>query len=394
MLEVNEDVLAEAQIHLAGAVREAPLTDRRALVLLLRFGLKGEDPKTLQEVGSILEPPVSRERVRQLVRLSIDRLRPGTKPLGPHTSNLVLIALDVVQPHRDGWPERLVEFGEALTGAAASAALVAGLVGLPWESDDAAAAQSRVRERRDQERRSILALEQAARRESDLMALLGRALWPSMKGETRPLGVDRAMRAPDDTGIGRSGSFWSLKRGRHVAFESSLEENLLRRLEDSPRVIYYQEQAPQIPVRAGGRRTYTPDVYLELDDDRRIVVEVKPIRNMGFAEQHAKWDAAMSWCESNGVGFLVTDGRHTDVGQIAAGNEPPGVREAIRSAIAVGGTWSAFRRASGSTRIRIRDLVGVALRGEVRLRSDPWALLPSATPGPFLRQLAERRARQ
>ncbi len=49
------------------------LTDRKADILRLRFGLAGESPQTLQEVGQRLG--LTRERVRQLEKAALDELK-------------------------------------------------------------------------------------------------------------------------------------------------------------------------------------------------------------------------------------------------------------------------------------------------------------------------------
>jgi len=49
------------------------LEERDAKIIRLRFGLDGDSPKTLEEVGSIFG--ITRERVRQLQNLSIRKMR-------------------------------------------------------------------------------------------------------------------------------------------------------------------------------------------------------------------------------------------------------------------------------------------------------------------------------
>jgi RNA polymerase primary sigma factor len=62
-----------------GALREElmaaldELTERERDVILLRYGLDGDEPRTLEEVGRALE--VTRERVRQIESSALAKLR-------------------------------------------------------------------------------------------------------------------------------------------------------------------------------------------------------------------------------------------------------------------------------------------------------------------------------
>ncbi len=51
------------------------LDERTKFVLMRRFGLDGEEPETLQEVGEKMDPPVTRERVRQIERNGLLKLK-------------------------------------------------------------------------------------------------------------------------------------------------------------------------------------------------------------------------------------------------------------------------------------------------------------------------------
>ena len=57
------------------AIRELvdQLPDREAVILRYRFGLDGEDERTLEEVGQKFG--VTRERIRQLQNIALNRLR-------------------------------------------------------------------------------------------------------------------------------------------------------------------------------------------------------------------------------------------------------------------------------------------------------------------------------
>jgi RNA polymerase primary sigma factor len=68
---LREALLAQVETALAD------LTPKERDVMALRFGLRGEEPMTLQEIGERFG--VSRERVRQLEARAIGKLRRGTK---------------------------------------------------------------------------------------------------------------------------------------------------------------------------------------------------------------------------------------------------------------------------------------------------------------------------
>ena len=53
------------------------LTEREKLILTLYFGLEGEDPLTLEDIGKRLK--LTRERIRQIKEKAIQRLRHSTR---------------------------------------------------------------------------------------------------------------------------------------------------------------------------------------------------------------------------------------------------------------------------------------------------------------------------
>ncbi|MGD8440455.1 MAG: RNA polymerase sigma factor RpoD/SigA [Holophagae bacterium] len=70
--DTDERILQESfRVALADALAELPERERR--VLELRFGLDDDQPKTLREIGEILD--LSRERVRQIESRALNRLR-------------------------------------------------------------------------------------------------------------------------------------------------------------------------------------------------------------------------------------------------------------------------------------------------------------------------------
>ena len=57
------------------------LTDKERRVIMLRFGLDGEGPKTLEKVGALLKPVVTRERVRQIENKAKEKMRHAASQL-------------------------------------------------------------------------------------------------------------------------------------------------------------------------------------------------------------------------------------------------------------------------------------------------------------------------
>jgi RNA polymerase primary sigma factor len=53
----------------------AALTEKERTIISLHFGIGGEDPLTLEQIGKRFDPPISRERVRQLEERAFARIR-------------------------------------------------------------------------------------------------------------------------------------------------------------------------------------------------------------------------------------------------------------------------------------------------------------------------------
>jgi RNA polymerase sigma factor (sigma-70 family) len=74
------DLVADGM--LAGEIEKlmAPLDERERQILRLRYGLDRGDPRTLEEVGSVLN--LTRERIRQIERSALSKLRHPTAETG------------------------------------------------------------------------------------------------------------------------------------------------------------------------------------------------------------------------------------------------------------------------------------------------------------------------
>jgi RNA polymerase primary sigma factor len=68
------EILTETATY--DCVREAieSLDERKRAVICLRFGIGGEPPRTLEEVGRMMDPPVTRERIRQIEKNALEEL--------------------------------------------------------------------------------------------------------------------------------------------------------------------------------------------------------------------------------------------------------------------------------------------------------------------------------
>jgi RNA polymerase sigma factor (sigma-70 family) len=60
----------------------APLEQREREILRLRYGLDRGDPRTLEEVGTVLN--LTRERIRQIERTALSKLRHPSTETGAH----------------------------------------------------------------------------------------------------------------------------------------------------------------------------------------------------------------------------------------------------------------------------------------------------------------------
>ena len=59
----------------------ATLTEKERRIITLHFGLGGEDPMTLEQIGKQFKPSISRERVRQLEERALARIRERRKDI-------------------------------------------------------------------------------------------------------------------------------------------------------------------------------------------------------------------------------------------------------------------------------------------------------------------------
>ena len=105
------------------------------------------------------------------------------------------------------------------------------------------------------------------------------------------------------------GYFPSLKMGRMVAFESTIERDLLFLLDYEPHVKSFAEQPLTVTYwEETKRRSYTPDFKVEFTGGQTGLVECKPQRFVSKEVNLKKFAAGEAWCAERGWHYeVITD---------------------------------------------------------------------------------------
>lgn len=110
----------------------------------------------------------------------------------------------------------------------------------------------------------------------------------------------------------KSGVFFSEKCGREIQYESGLELNFIKQLEQLSNVLFYYEQPVQINYWRGRKKqTYTPDFGLYLNTKEFVLVEIKDLPSMLDDRVQMKAEGLMGFCAKRGFGLLLYDGRYS-----------------------------------------------------------------------------------
>lgn len=110
----------------------------------------------------------------------------------------------------------------------------------------------------------------------------------------------------------KSGVFYSEKSMRWIQYESGLELNFIRQLEQMKNVLFYFEQPVQISYWRGKRKqTYTPDFGIYLSTKEFVLVEIKDLASMLEDRVQLKVEALLDFCCKKGFGLLFFDGKYT-----------------------------------------------------------------------------------
>lgn len=105
------------------------------------------------------------------------------------------------------------------------------------------------------------------------------------------------------------GYFPSIKMGRMVAFESTIERDLIYLLDFADQVHTFSEQPCVISYLDGDiKRTYTPDFQLQLCNRCQVMIECKPEAVIDLEANQRQFNAGRAWAEAHSWKYeIITD---------------------------------------------------------------------------------------
>jgi hypothetical protein len=372
------------QVEIAAMVETVTTGKDSRPILRSRLGLEGDQRPTL---GDLTEAyGLSRERLRQLQERALRRLAAYTarSRRGSLTREVLrdLAALDDdilpgVALHEIAglvFPD-----ADAMIGLR-TLATVAGYPAAQRRDFEAQIKLART-ERGARERSPVRTIADAALQKT-LFRLIDTAWWPAAPATFHAEDHTRFARTRDVNEREHSGRYRSSKLDRGVVYESQLEHRFLQLCERSQDVTWYQEQPLIIPYEfAGANRVYHPDVLIQLGDQRRILVEIKPAFEMTHAINQAKWSAARDWCRRNGVGLLITDVRTTHeqlLDRQVADQLESALRERLGDSTEM--SWPQVRAIQLGIGMTGTDFIACCLRQRWTTHQRPWRLSTCETP--------------
>jgi hypothetical protein len=114
-----------------------------------------------------------------------------------------------------------------------------------------------------------------------------------------------AVRKVSNRGGNIIGRFPSLKLARMVAFESLLERDFIYLLDFEADISWFAEQPLTISYQHKEKLYhYTPDFHI-IKDGQHLLIECKPQKFIGKADNQRKFSAAQAWCAAKNWQFQV-----------------------------------------------------------------------------------------
>ena len=340
----SEDVAqAGADLLVAGLAR-AKERDRE--IIEMRLGLPGE-AVTVAEIADRYW--LSPERIRQIQANVIKHARvrgQATVRRCWHQVHDTLRAALGATPDQAGLdPDLVLSFIELATPLAprgVAVALVASLCGLTDDVTEVLTASVEQRHDHRVHLRKRQAMEEKNRQvtAAKIQRLIALAEWPDTSAEPDRCKVS-PQREPLDHGVRCKPSRWMSPRlDREVGADSDAELQVFQLLDAAEDVNTYCEQPIRIPYRLYGRHhDYIPDVLVDFQDGRRLLIEVKAsIDEFAVDRNVVKFEAATRFCRSRGWGFLAVTHRLQTADDLLRRHVDDRAADAVRAHLAAGPT--------------------------------------------------------
>lgn len=136
--------------------------------------------------------------------------------------------------------------------------------------------------------------------------ILAHVIWPDSVRSVDDLSAFSIKRELQVWSRGRNGYFHSSKLNRPIQFESTLELSTLKHLEHDSRIRDFVVQPLTIAYSLDGcAHSYTPDVAVQLDDGRALIMEIKPPKGLGQFDHWMRWASLERHCQQQGYGLYV-----------------------------------------------------------------------------------------
>lgn len=310
MLEDNLNFL-----HYFVNAHRAVLSSRESYIVDLRYGLTGNNPCTYALIG--LELGVSRERIRQLLNRAHRKIFiQGHRSLKNSEFNtpcaeLLMYLRAIIRPEDNDSVNRLIDLAQVnLSWMPLKTHSIPLLTYLTYSDTKTRTEKLDIASKIIREFARKL---KKCKQSSKLYQLLAYTIYLQKTQiiNSNNFHLFTREREVSMTGEGYAGNFYSQKLNRLVQYESNLEFSFLLTLETLDDVVFYQEQPLKIAYKfEGDTFSYYPDLLLVLKNGQGMVVEIKPVFKMGLKRNLNKWSALKAYCDYQGLGLLVTDGKY------------------------------------------------------------------------------------
>lgn len=359
------------------------LKDREFEIFGLRYGLTGENPCSLEAIGGIFK--VSRERIRQILNKAHRKIfHTGKKQIKLNNYNapcakLLIYLTSIIRPDEAEFINRLVEFAtnrlSILPSTTHSVKLITHLL-YPDKITRSEVGKNAIK-LLEEAREGLRKIEIDKKIQERFKDLLSYIIQP---GEMKPLeNFDLSLfdrkREVSLEGDGNAGEFYSKKISKYVQYESGLEMKFLSCLENSDNVVYYSEQPIRVPYQFYNKTYfYYPDFIFFLNDKRGVVVEIKPLDRMALKINFVKWAALKEYCNQNGLGLLVTDGKYA-IQQIMNYESNSEFTNTVLAKLGEGNlNWNQYKEIKEQFNPSTKDFASLVMRNKLTWLLNPFSL--------------------